>query len=60
MFQVVKRDGEVDEFKIGKITAAIHKAFDAKEKNYSEEMIDLLGCVLLLIFRKRLQIIRLQ
>lgn len=43
MFQVVKRDGEVDEFKIGKITAAIHKAFDAKEKNYSEEMIDLLG-----------------
>lgn len=41
MFQVVKRDGEVDEFKIGKITAAIHKAFDAKEKNYSEEMIDL-------------------
>ena len=43
MFQVVKRDGEMDEFKIGKITAAIHKAFDAKEKNYSEEMIDLLG-----------------
>ena len=39
MFQVVKRDGEVDEFKIGKITAAIHKAFDAKEKNYSEEKI---------------------
>ena len=32
MFQVVKRDGEVDEFKIGKITAAIHKAFDAKEE----------------------------
>ena len=31
MFQVVKRDGELDEFKIGKITAAIHKAFDAKE-----------------------------
>ena len=42
MFQVSKRDGEMDEFKIGKITAAIHKAFDAKEKNYSEEMIDLL------------------
>lgn len=32
MFQVVKRDGELDEFKIGKITAAIHKAFDAKER----------------------------
>ena len=34
MFQVVKRDGELDEFKMGKITAAIDKAFDAKGKNY--------------------------
>ena len=33
MFQVVKRDGELDEFKMGKITAAIDKAFDAKGKN---------------------------
>ena len=29
MFKVVKRDGELDEFKMGKITAAIDKAFDA-------------------------------
>ena len=36
MFQVVKRDGELDEFKRGKITAAIDKAFDAKGKNYSD------------------------
>ena len=36
MFQVVKRDGELDEFKMGKITAAIDKAFDAKGKNYSQ------------------------
>ena len=43
MFQVVKRDGQMDEFKIGKITSAIDKAFDAQEKNYSKEMIDLLG-----------------
>ena len=43
MFQVVKRDGELDEFKMGKITAAIDKAFDAKGKNYSSDMIDLLG-----------------
>ena len=35
MFQVVKRDGELDEFKMWKITAAIDKAFDAKGKNYS-------------------------
>ena len=54
MFQVVKRDGEVDEFKIGKITTAIHKAFDAKEKNYSEEMIDLLGLRVTSDFQKKI------
>ena len=43
MFQVVKRDGEIADFQMPKITAAIHKAFDAKEKNYSNDMIDLLG-----------------
>ena len=43
MFQVVKRDGQMDEFKIGKITSAIDKAFNAQEKYYSKEMIDLLG-----------------
>ena len=43
MFQVVKRDGEIADFQMGKITAAIHKAFEAKEKHYSEDMIELLG-----------------
>jgi ATP cone domain. len=32
MFQVVKRDGEIAEFQMAKITSAIDKAFDAKEK----------------------------
>ena len=40
MFQVVKRDGEIAEFQMSKITAAIDKAFDAKEKVYSKDMID--------------------
>ena len=53
MFQVVKRDGELDEFKMGKITAAIDKAFDAKGKNYSPDMIDLLGLRVTRIFRIR-------
>ena len=44
----------MDEFKIGKITAAIHKAFDAKEKNYSEEMIDLLGLRVTSDFQKKI------
>ena len=43
MFQVVKRDGEIAEFQMNKITAAIGKAFDAKEKIYSADMIELLA-----------------
>ena len=55
MFQVVKRDGELDEFKMGKITAAIDKAFDAKGKNYSSDMIDLLGLRVTADFQNKLE-----
>lgn len=43
MFQVVKRDGEIADFTLGKINSAIDKAFQAKEKNYSKDMIELLA-----------------
>ncbi len=43
MYQVVKRDGKVVEFSIGKISAAITKAFDASEKNYHPSVIDLIA-----------------
>ena len=36
MFQVVKRDGQMDEFKIGKITSAIDKAFNAQGKELQQ------------------------
>ncbi len=39
MFQVVKRDGEIADFQMSKITSAIDKAFDAKEKIYSKDII---------------------
>ena len=55
MFQVVKRDGELDEFKMGKITAAIDKAFDAKGKNYSSDMIDLLGLRVTADFQNKIE-----
>ena len=55
MFQVVKRDGELDEFKMGKITAAIDKAFDAKGKNYSPDMIDLLGLRVTADFQEKIE-----
>ena len=32
MFQVIKRDGEIADFQMAKISSAINKAFEAKEK----------------------------
>ena len=55
MFQVVKRDGEIADFQMEKITAAIHKAFDAKEKHYSEDMIELMGLRVTSDFQGKIQ-----
>ncbi|MCI8327920.1 MAG: ribonucleoside triphosphate reductase [Lachnospiraceae bacterium] len=43
MFKVVKRDGEQDEFRLSKICGAIEKAFKATQKDYTNEIIELLG-----------------
>ncbi|MBR6637420.1 MAG: ribonucleoside triphosphate reductase [Lachnospiraceae bacterium] len=43
MFQVLKRDGEVADFNLNKISDAIAKAFNATNKHYSKEIIDLLA-----------------
>ncbi len=43
MYQVKKRDGIVAEFSIGKISAAITKAFEALGKQYHPSVIDLLS-----------------
>ena len=43
MFEVVKRDGEIAEFQLNKITEAIRKAFTANEKNYTQDMLEMLG-----------------
>ena len=43
MFKVVKRDGEVEEFNLEKISDAIAKAFDATEKQYNGDMTGLLA-----------------
>ena len=43
MYQVVKRDGKVVDFSIGKISAAITKAFDAIDKQYHPSVIDLIA-----------------
>ena len=38
MISVVKRDGEVVDFNLAKISDAISKAFTATQKNYTEEI----------------------
>ena len=43
MFQVQKRNGKVIDFDISKISGAIKMAFDAKEKQYNDSIIDLLA-----------------
>lgn len=43
MFSVVKRDGEIAEFQLNKITEAIRKAFAANEKHYTKDMLEMLG-----------------
>ena len=43
MFHVIKRDGEIAQFKISKITKAIEKAFQANNKQYTQDMLDMLG-----------------
>ena len=43
MYQVTKRDGTAAQFEIGKISAAITKAFEALEKQYHPSVIDMLA-----------------
>lgn len=43
MYKVVKRDGKVAQFDISKIGAAITKAFEAQQKQYTPNIIDFLA-----------------
>ncbi len=43
MYQVIKRDGAVVEFNLKKIATAISRAFDAQNRQYNDEIIDLLA-----------------
>ena len=43
MYQVVKRDGKVVDFNIRKISDAIRKAFDAQNRQYNDDIIDMLA-----------------
>lgn len=43
MIYVVKRDGQIADFDLKKITAAIGKAFEATQKEYTEDILNLLS-----------------
>lgn len=43
MYRVLKRDGKTADFDISKISAAISKAFDACQKPYNKDIIDLIS-----------------
>ena len=43
MYQVLKRDGKVCDFNLSKISVAITKAFEAQDKQYTPDIIDLLA-----------------
>ncbi len=43
MFRVVKRDGEIAEFDLSKISGAVIKAFDATNMKYNSDITDLLA-----------------
>ena len=55
MFKVVKRDGEIAEFDLSKISGAIAKAFDAKQMEYNSDMIDLLALRVTADFQKKIK-----
>lgn len=55
MLSVVKRDGEIADFNLSKISDAIMKAFDACEKQYNNDMIDLLALRVTSDFQKKMQ-----
>ncbi|MBH1939440.1 ribonucleoside triphosphate reductase [Mobilitalea sibirica] len=55
MINVVKRDGQVAEFTLKKISDAVTKAFKATEKFYTEEIISLLSLRVTSDFQKKIK-----
>ncbi|MBR6312853.1 MAG: ribonucleoside triphosphate reductase, partial [Oscillospiraceae bacterium] len=55
MYRTIKRDGKVVDFEISKIGAAIQKAFDATETNYTQDIIDFLALKVTADFQKKIK-----
>lgn len=55
MYQVAKRDGKIAEFNLVKISEAIRKAFEAQEKNYNQDIIDMLALKVTAAFEPKIK-----
>ncbi|MCR5793333.1 MAG: ribonucleoside triphosphate reductase [Lachnospiraceae bacterium] len=55
MIQVIKRDGEIAEFHLGKISDAITKAFEATKMSYDADIINLLALRVTASFQDKLE-----
>ncbi|MBO5273539.1 MAG: ribonucleoside triphosphate reductase, partial [Clostridia bacterium] len=55
MYRVIKRDGEIVEFNISKISSAIKKAFIAQNKQYNDDIIDLLALKVTSDYEKKIK-----
>lgn len=55
MFKVVKRDGQVADFDLAKISGAIGKAFEAEQMEYNNDMVDLLALRVTADFQKKIK-----
>ena len=55
MYQVKKRDGKIAEFNLAKIGEAIRKAFEAQEKNYNQDIIDMLALKVTAAFEPKIK-----
>ncbi|NLW78489.1 MAG: ribonucleoside triphosphate reductase [Ruminococcaceae bacterium] len=55
MYQVIKRDGKLVEFDLGKIHAAITKAFEAQGKPYHPQVVDFLALQVTADFEQKIK-----
>lgn len=55
VFNVVKRDGEIAEFDLSKISGAVAKAFEARQMEYNSDMVDLLALRVTADFQKKIK-----
>ena len=55
MYQVIKRDGKITSFDLAKISAAITKAFEAQNKQYNPDIIDLLALKVTADYEKKIR-----